>query len=423
MTKQEISLKWQALREHFDSRGADGEAVVSAFKEVYSMYTEAIPAWLAGLYDHSVGGFYYSNSARDNEYQEGDGIKNYFLPDIESTNQALNLLLNSGMISSFEQLPKEMRDKIAEYVCSLLDAEDGYIYHPQWGKNISDSRKGRDLNWAVDMSRKLGFDLPYPTAYDRLRALRTAEGDDKEKKSAALPEHLTSKENFVKYLESFDWIENSYYAGNAVAAQGRQIIAAGLTDVCVEYLNKFQNPKNGFWSEKSDMHYGINGFLKITAFYIDAGAPINMAELAADSTIALLTSEEIGTTVCHLYNCYYALRNILTSLRKAGDTAAADRVAAKLLTVAPEAIRAARFKTEVFRKADGAFSYHRACSSFKSQQAWVAIKDTPESDVNASVLCTSGLINNIYQAFDAQEYRVPLFSDEDFEIFMKNLKL
>lgn len=149
-----------------------------------------------------------------------------------------------------------------------------------------------------------------------------------------------------------------------------------------------------------------------------------MAELAADSTIALLTSDEIGTTVCHLYNCYYALRNILVSLRKVGDTETADRIAAKLLTVAPEAIRAARFKTEVFRKADGAFSFHRACSAFKSQQAWVAIENTPESDVNASVLCTSGLINNIYQAFDVpSEYRVPLFSDEDYKIFLDNLSL
>ena len=135
--------KWNVLKEHFDSRGADGAAVVAAFKEVYEMYTDSIPAWLGGLYDHKTGGFYYSNSARDNEQ---------FLPDIESTNQALNLLLNSGMIDSFDRLPKAMRDKMAEYVCSLLDPDDGYIYHPQWGKDIVDSRRGRDLNWAVDMS-------------------------------------------------------------------------------------------------------------------------------------------------------------------------------------------------------------------------------------------------------------------------------
>lgn len=415
MTRQEIELKWNALEEHFNSRGIDGAAVVAAFKEVYSMYTSSVPAWLGGLYDHKIGGFYYSNSARDNEP---------FLPDIESTNQAINLLVNSGMISSPDVLPEPMRKKMAEYVCSLLNPDDGYIYHPQWGKDIANSRRGRDLNWAIDMSKKLKFTLPYPTANDRLKAMVNAtSAEDKTKAEAFLPEHLTSKEKFIEYLESFDWINNSYYAGNMVAAQGSQIISAGLVDTCVEYLNKFQNPSNGFWHEKSDMHHGINGFLKITAFYISAGAPINMAELAADSAIACLTSDEIGTTVCHLYNCYFALHNILTSLRKAGDTQTADRVAAKLLAVAPEAIRAAKRKTEVFKKADGAFSYHRDYSAFKSQEAWVAIQNTPESDVNASVLCTSGLINNIYKAFDAESYRVPLFSDEDYEIFLKNLRL
>jgi len=414
MNRQEIETKWRALREFFDAKGADGAAVEEAFRDVYSLYTPALPVWLAGLYDHGTGGFYYSNSARDNEP---------FLPDIESTNQAVNLILNSGMTRSAEELPLLMREKMRDFVCSLLDKEDGYIYHPQWGKNISASRRGRDLTWAIDMSKKFGFTLPYPTAVERLRAARENAGADQAKAASLLPEHLSSRENFQKYLESFDWINNAYYAGNTIAAQGNQIIAAGLTDLCVAHLNRFQNPKNGFWNEKTDMHYGINGFLKITAFYISAGVPIQMAELAADSAISCITSDEIGTTVCHLYNCYYSLSNILYSLRKTGETETANRVAAKLIQAAPQAIRAAKFKTEVFRKADGAFSYLRDYSSFKSQEAWVAVQNTPESDVNASVLCTSGLINNICCAFDAQDYRVPLFSEEDYSVFLANLKL
>ena len=161
--------QWNALKEHFDNRGADGAAVVAAFKEVYSMYTDMIPAWLAGLYDHKTGGFYYSNSARDNEP---------FLPDIESTNQALNLLMNSGMISSFEQLPKAMRDKMAEFVCSRLDPDDGYIYHPQWGKDIVDSRRGRDLNWTVGILKQFGVEPKCKTAYQRLEEANAVKSDE-----------------------------------------------------------------------------------------------------------------------------------------------------------------------------------------------------------------------------------------------------
>ena len=400
------------LSDHIDSKGGDGKATVEALRDVYSMYTSSIPAWLAGLYDKDIGGFYYSVSARDNTPH---------LPDIESTNQAINLIVNSGMLASPMLLPEKMRIKVAEFVKSLLDPEDGYIYHPQWGKDISASRRGRDLNWAIDMSHKLGFTLPYPPATERLKNM--SRGESGKGDVSKLPEHLHSKENFIKYLEGFDWIKDAYYAGNTVAAQGSQIAAAGLADVCVEYLNRFQNPKNGFWHEKSDMHYGINGFLKITAFYISVGAPINMAELAADSAIECITSSEIGTTVCHLYNCYFSLYNILQSLRRAGDEEGARRVEAKLLRVMPEAIRAAKFKAEVFKKPDGAFSYMREHSVFRSQEAVVSEPNMVESDVNASVLSTSGLVNNIHQAFGIMDYRVPIFSDDDYSVFLENLKI
>ena len=415
LTKEEfLAEKWAALEAFFNEKGADGAGIVRGFKELYTIYSEDLPAWLGGLYDHKVGGFYYSNSARDNEP---------FLPDIESTNQALNLMINTGMMKNCRELPEEMQKKLAEFTCSLQSGEDGYIYHPQWGKDISASRRGRDMAWAVSMTEKLGFKLPYPTANERLAALQKASGNDKEKLLASLPEYLTSKEKFVEYLESFDWVNNSYYAGNTIAAQGHQIIAAGLAEVCAEYLNKYQNPKTGFWSELADMHTGINGFLKITAFYISAKIPINMAERAALSAIECTKSDEIGTTVCHLYNCWFALQNILTSLRRVGDNETADRIYALILKHAPESVAAARKKTEVFRKNDGAFSYMAKCSSFKSQEAVVCLPNMAESDVNASVLSTSGLTRNIYQTLGADAFYVPIYTHHDFEKFLKALKL
>ena len=415
LTKEEfLAEKWAALAVFFNEKGADGEGIVRGFKELYTIYSEDLPEWLAGLYDHKTGGFYYSNSARDNEP---------FLPDIESTNQALNLLINTGMMKNCRELPEEMQKKLIEFTCSLQSDDDGYIYHPQWGKDIVDSRRGRDMTWAVSMEDKLGFKLPYPTANERFKKLREAAGEDKEKLAASLPEHLTSKESFIKYLDGFDWINSSYYAGNTVAAQGSQIIAAGLAETCAEYLNKYQNPKTGFWSELADMHTGINGFLKITAFYINAGIPINMAETAAMSAIECTKSDEIGTTVCHLYNSWFALQNILTSLRRVGDNETADRIYALILKYAPESVAAAKKKTEVFRKPDGAFSYMRACSSFKSQQAWVCLEGMAESDVNASVLSTSGLTRNIYQTLGANDFYVPLYTHHDFERFLSALKL
>ena len=415
ITKEEfLAEKWAALEAFFNEKGADGAGIVRGFKELYTIYSEDLPAWLGGLYDHKIGGFYYSNSARDNEPH---------LPDIESTNQALNLLMNTGMMKSCRELPEQMQKKLAQFACSLQSDDDGYIYHPQWGKDIVPSRRGRDMMWAESMEDKLGFKLPYPTATERFKRLSEAAGEDKEKLAKALPDYLTSKEKFTEYLDSFDWVNNSYYAGNTIAAQGNQIIAAGLAETCAEHLNKYQNPNTGFWSELADMHTGINGFLKITAFYISAKIPINMAERAAMSAIECTKSDEIGTTVCHLYNCWFALQNILTSLRRVGDNETADRIYALILKHAPESVAAAKRKTEVFRKPDGAFSYTRNYSSFKSQEALVCEKEMAESDVNASVLSTSGLTRNIYQTLGADAFYVPIYTHHDFETFLKALKI
>jgi hypothetical protein len=171
------------------------------------------------------------------------------------------------------------------------------------------------------------------------------------------------------------------------------------------------------------MHTGVNGFLKITAFYINAKLPINMAEKAAMSAIECTKSDEIGTTVCHLYNSWFALQNILTSLRRTGDNETADKIYALILKNAPESVAAAKKKTEVFRNPDGAFSYTRNYSSFKSQEALVCEKEMAESDVNASVLSTSGLTRNIYQTLGAGDFYVPLYTHHDFERFLSALDL
>ena len=66
-----------------------GKATAEATEYLYSLYTDGIYKWLAGIWDGKVGGFYYSVSARDNEFVEVKGNKIQLLPDIESTEQAL----------------------------------------------------------------------------------------------------------------------------------------------------------------------------------------------------------------------------------------------------------------------------------------------------------------------------------------------
>lgn len=410
-----LEEKYRLLKEHFDSVGGNGYEVVSAVKDLYTLYDEGLLSWLAGLYEPSVGGFYYSRSARDN-----DG----FLPDIESTLQALNIIENGGMIGSLGELPEKMKGQIREFVCSLQCEEDGYIYHPQWGKNITDSRKGRDINWAIDLSRRLDFKLPYPTPSERLKAKK--ESGNSKTASVGIPEHLLSEEAMKNYLDGFDWINDSYYAGNTIAAQSSQIISAGLAAFCAEYINKFQNPENGFWHKETNIHYGVNGFLKITAFYNQAKLPIPYAERAAESTIACLVSDEVGTTPCHLFNCWFNLMNIADSLRLSGgkyELSALESISKKLIETAPITIRGSKAKQSIFKKEDGGFSYTVNYSCAASQGAPAAVPNTRESDVNATVLCSSGSVGRMFMGLGAGKVKVPIFTPYDKDAFFSSLRL
>ena len=120
-----------------------GKEAAQEMVKLYSIFGVDTLEWAARLFDYEIGGFYYSNSAKAT-----DG----YLPDVESTCQALGCLEAVSDVAPFGGMPGLLSEKtkklMADFVCSLED-EDGYFYHPQWGKAISTSRRGRDVNWAI----------------------------------------------------------------------------------------------------------------------------------------------------------------------------------------------------------------------------------------------------------------------------------
>ena len=412
---KKFSEKWQALEKEVTRRGGKGDEVVCAMQDHYKLYGESVYLWLAGLYDKNIGGFYYSNSGRDNEP---------FLPDIESTNQATNLLLATGLLDEPDDLPLAMREQMARFCQSLISAEDGYIYHPQWDYNDpnwyqKDSRLGRDLTWAIDMGRKFKFKYPYPTANERFLAVQNKSAEEK----GELPEHLRSADALVSYLETFDWETNAYFSGNNVSAQASQIISAGLGDTMIDFLNKKQNPKTGLWGVQGG-YDAINALLKISGAYCTAGAIFPNADKAMKAAIDCITLPVSCGTICWQYNAWYSVNNlvsILRSLNTAEANAAADEAVSVLLADAPRAIRATTEKVGTFAKPDGAFSYLQKSSTGFSQKAPVSIHMTVESDVNASVIASSGTTRNMYSAMELLDFYVPIYDKEDREKFLEAL--
>ena len=417
MNSELYNDKWKDLKEEISNKGGNADAVIEALRDHHEMYSDSLLEWLARLYSKGVGGFYYSNSARDNSG---------FLPDVESTLQALNLIHYSGIIDSDDELPKAMRRKIAMFVCSLLDIDDGYIYHPQWGKDITDARRGRDLQWAVDLSHRLKFKLPYPTAIERLKQSL----DENDQNSVIeLPEYLKSKKAFIEYLEKYDWKTNSYYSGNNLAAQVRQLSAAGLLDTAIDFLEEVRNKETGLWAEKPG-YDAVNGAFKISFLYQEANRPFNYADKVVMTAMDCITSfEEPTVTVCYIYNTWYTISNLLFNAQKAcgGGTDFIVKVNKECLLRAPEAIRATSKKLSSFMKKDGSLSMCPHRTAALSQGAPVARylpngNPPNEGDINATVLGSTSTNVKIFECLGLGSHLIPLYAKDSYSAFFYNLK-
>lgn len=416
-------LLWQKLSDEVTRRGGSGDEVVEAYRELYAVHDEEkIASWLGSLFDSDIGGFYYSNSAKNNEYGEFDGQRQYFLPDIESTNQAVNFLTSTGMIKSSSQLPEWMRKKIIAFVCSLQDSEDGFIYHPQWGRDIKPSKRGRDLMWATSLEKNLGFSLPYPTANDRLKSSLSS-SDKRDESASVIPECFRSREKYLEYLSSLEWEENSYRAGNAIAAQTAQIVAAGLTDTTVDFLDSIQNKDTGIWGNKKS-YEAVNGILKVTCFYEGARKPIPNPMATAMTAMDCISEERECETVCWQFNAWFSVGNIVNNLRAFGGEdgcKTADRIALEMLKRAPAGIRSSAKKVRAFLCDDGNYSYFPDRSQPWCQGSRISL-GLKEGDVNATTLNCTGVIRRSLMALELGHLYVPVFGEEGYEKFLSALK-
>ena len=376
-----------------------GDAVAKETKALHDLFDEGIYNWLSGLWDGSVGGFYYSNSARDN-----DG----FYPDIESTAQAFNSLESTGITVSIP-VPDRMKRRAVAFMQAKQDPDDGYFYHAQWGKDINTSRRARDLGNAVSVIKRFGYEPLYPTATERIAAATSGTGT-----SATVPEHLRSESVFRKYLEELDINGHSYQIGHRIGQQVAEIAAAGLTDVCIDFLNSTQKP-NGFW-EDTLSHSSSNGTMKISCAYVSLGRPFPNIFTALDSAIEVLLSDMPYGAITEVFNPPFTLLNFLDVLEKSGDTSALVTAKERIMRHGADIIRTARERLVPFKKPDGSFSYNKECSSFWSQGKPVCIEGSYESDVNANSLANGSRVRSL----KILGITPPMFFDEnDARIFYK----
>ncbi len=455
----------QALEDEYYEKLAAGLGadVAEALGNLYGIYDDRLYEWMAGLYDPGVGGYYFSNSALANEG---------FLPDLESTVQALRFIANTGMLNNFggdvnaldELLPDEIRQSFIRFAHSCQSPEDGYYYHPQWGPGASALRSGRDLGWGVALLAIFGEIPLYDTPSDVKGSLGAPGGTQtsiltdrlggsatvaasKVIATATVADRFSSEEKFIEYFNSFKWANpivgttegSSYHPSGTLEGQKSQIKAAGLGPLLIELLDEMQEtvqqnlrdkglPENGLW-DPHNSYDAINGTMKIGSIYSFFGAKMNYTTEIMECVIDIILLEEAdfdgetpGATIT-VYNPWISAKYLLSNMNEHGSAAEATAFRALIRDNAADMINATTRKAAIFKRDDGSFSIYSTGKAPASQYgAPIAVKDTIEGDVNGACIISSGIVSQICSVLNVYEYigleTLPMFYESDLDRYL-----
>ena len=370
--------------------------IKEALEEVEnSIDKQAVLDFFISLYDSTTGGFYCTPSGRD---MEG------FLPDVESTAQILAMFPK-------EKMPAEYKEKLGKWVQSLQDEEDGYFYHPQWGKEINQERRGRDNTWAIGLLSKCDTQPLYKTVSERLSENAKGEGDAEQ--SAKLPEYLTSDEAFYEWISSLPWDTHPWGAGNSLNAVRGEIVAAGYYDKTVDFVYSQQNTTTGLWGVTNNPTIKeVSSVMKVSTFLMRG---MQHTDKAMQSILNVLENyvETAGedAIVLDMYNAWVAIQTIVL---RCEDKASLSAFYEK----APDLLRQAFKNIEKFKKSDGGYSYSLDKTMSESMGAFVGM-GLPEGDANATTISHFNYIIQAYKAMGVEHGG--FFTDEQIDYFFTSL--
>ncbi len=451
-----------------------GKETTAALVSMTGLYDFGLIEWIAGLYDPCIcvckgmgeevcqntkyceaegGGFYFSNSARDTVG---------FLPDLESTRQALDMISMSGMCwmygNSYKTgaLPAEMLEAIGRYT-QVLQSPDGYFRHPQWsGVEDKDMRLNRDLNWAITLlgAAKMSPYYTTPTGVPGIGApkassgsLTTNVGNSKASAvskvisvAAAYPAVLKDEASWGAFLEELgqDFRKSSYGNGSRLGTYSAQVLARDkeigtpddptpLMDLTIEFLNKHMNPERGTWvwdeanggnSKQMGAYAETNGVMKIYGYYSRANQTYPHAIECMRICAEVLVTDEVPTGTVDVYNAWIALRGVYDTVMQYGtsdEKAEVDAFMQNFRKNAKDAVIASRDKFAAFRIDDGSYSYWPDYNHGYSTGMYVGVSGTKEGDVNGALIASADSWGFVCSGLGIE--KIPLFGAAELHKF------
>ena len=444
--------KWAAIE-------ATSPETAAALREALEFYEiEKIYEYYGELYDPITGAFYYAKSSRDYDT---------FLPDIESTSQILRGIRENGFLTGYADpiaaYPKEMQEKFISFAQSLQDKDDGYFYHPQWGKDLKTARLGRDQTNALVVLKMFGAKPLYPTGNDRLED--NFDEDDFEvsyRSDVSLTSPLggsavvavskvvgvaesdsrfESLETFMAWVEDLVANRTSHSFGHTMSSSGGQINAAGYMDELLDYLDAMQteifdrqmaaheadpvnNPEpSGLWEEGKD-YVSLSGCFKIVGMYNSYKREIKREYIpymvkAAVEAINIPVEEHYKDyplkQMVYIYNPWAGLGRVFLNMNRYNADLYEEMIAITRVN-APDMIFNTIRKLNLFRRSDGSFSYYVTGAAPTTQGVPVCLGFPDEGDVNATGLAF-GMYRDMFETL-GYEYVEP-YNNEDFDSFIE----
>ena len=456
--------KFEQYRQRLVEAGAENaDAIIRSIKNYYTLITSDIIYWVTDLYDPETGAFYHNASSRDNFG---------FLPDIESTLQALYMLDRGGLFSpalgaTLESgnayLPDSITEPLVEWLRGLQDSETGFFFHPQWGKDATGtSRRGRDLDNAVALFKVTHAQPYYNDPSNRMKGIYGAPGENAVKPASALsarlgtsaikavsaitpassvlPAYLRTLDAWAAHLEAvnINGDGRSYPQGNALVAEWSVIKAAGpaYVDMLFDYLDSHQYADIGLWEYQNEQDYdpddkvgynGTNGLMKICVLYGHLGRAVPNAYNALQSTIKVglyPNTDPRDETICYSFNIWTCLGSMMGNIksRDPDNYAAAQKLLADNMV---GLLEASYDLQKSHLQDDGGFSNYERRSMNGTGEFLVGCSNGPESDTDATMVATTSTVNAMFgtinHAFGISG-SVPLWCYDDYFVFMNTLE-
>ncbi|PAK55228.1 hypothetical protein [Paenibacillus sp. 7541] len=238
--------------------------------------------WLEGQYDPDSGGFYYARSSRDS----GE-----FVPDIESTAQALNIIERCGLAP---YLTEDMKKGVVRFFQSRQDPETGYFYDANPNMRQDDVMVGRALGYSLRALRKFGAEPLYPLPGSSL-------GDA----ASSFPDYCQSPEAYGEWLRSIS-LANSWRGCDRLCnsapylAQMEEEKREPFLQQALSYFASIQNPETGLWGEGAP-YVQISGTFKLLTFYSKFEVPLPRTEQIYNALLHALR-HETASDMCYIRN-------------------------------------------------------------------------------------------------------------------------